>query len=261
MPRPDHAEVLGQCVAQTSVPSHHSRPRVSTLRPTPKPPAARSTTSSSPSTSRRPPRWRPVTAIPTTHPTRPASSSTSFAGGGLQDGPVSKRRVPTYPSPAARRSCASRPTRRRPAGWRSMKCDASASEPQCAARRRAVNRLRLVADVELVALLLAGDHTDEEETQRLARELLGAWGGLGALAGASFTMLRHLGLDEAQAAALLAAREVACRLARRRIPRQRPLDRLEDVARFLVLRFQQRDQEVMGALFLDIRRRLLGEQE
>jgi len=124
-----------------------------------------------------------------------------------------------------------------------------------------VNRLRLVADVELVALLLAGDHTDEEETQRLARELLGAWGGLGALAGASFTMLRHLGLDEAQAAALLAAREVACRLARRRIPRQRPLDRLEDVARFLVLRFQQRDQEVMGALFLDIRRRLLGEQE
>ncbi len=33
------------------------------------------------------------------------------------------------------------------------------------------------------------------------------------------------------------------------------------MARFLVLRFQQRDQEVMGALFFDVRRQLLGEQE
>jgi hypothetical protein len=33
------------------------------------------------------------------------------------------------------------------------------------------------------------------------------------------------------------------------------------VARFLVLRFQQRDQEVMGALFLDVRHWLLGGQE
>jgi DNA repair protein RadC len=119
----------------------------------------------------------------------------------------------------------------------------------------------VVPDVELVALVLAGGRTDGEEALRLARELLSVWGGLGALAGASLAMLRHYGLGEAQAASLLAAREVACRLARYRIPRRYSLDRLEDVARFLVLRFQQRDQEVMGALFLDARHRLLGEQE
>ena len=142
-----------------------------------------------------------------------------------------------------------------------MKCDAGASERRRATRGRAANRLRSLADVELVAQLLAGGRTDGEEALRLASQLLGGCDGLGALAGTSLAMLRHLGLGEAQAAALLAAREVACRLARHRIPRRYSLDRLEDVARFLVLRFQQRDQEVMGALFLDVRRRLLGEQE
>jgi len=74
-------------------------------------------------------------------------------------------------------------------------------------------------------------------------------------------MLRHGGLRDTQASALLASCELASRLARQRIPRRRPLDRTEDIARFLLLRYQQRDQEIMGALFLDIRHRLLGDQE
>ena len=34
-----------------------------------------------------------------------------------------------------------------------------------------------------------------------------------------------------------------------------------EVARYLLLRYQQRDQEVMGAVFLDARHRLIGERE
>jgi hypothetical protein len=74
-------------------------------------------------------------------------------------------------------------------------------------------------------------------------------------------MLRHRGLSEAQTSALLAAYELACRLARRRISPRRPLSRPDLVAHFLALRYQLRDQEVMGALFLDRHHGLLGETE
>jgi DNA repair protein RadC len=96
---------------------------------------------------------------------------------------------------------------------------------------------------------------------RLARDLLSDSGGLSALPGMSLAMLRHGGLRDAQAAAVLAVCEIACRLARQRIPDRRPLTQPDEVARFLVLRYQQRDQEVVGALFLDLRHGLLGEKE
>jgi DNA repair protein RadC len=143
-----------------------------------------------------------------------------------------------------------------------MKCDAGvgASEDGCATPGQAEGQLHALADAELLGMLLAGGRVDEKSIQ-LARELLGEWGGLAALPGASRVMLRHSGLREAQVSALLAACEIACRLARERIPDRRPLTRPDEVARFLVLRYQQRDQEVMGALFLDFRHRLLGEKE
>ena len=74
-------------------------------------------------------------------------------------------------------------------------------------------------------------------------------------------MLRHGGLRDAQASALLASREIASRLALQSIPKQRPLDHPGSVARYLLLRYQQRDQEVMGALFLNVRHRILGDAE
>jgi len=40
-----------------------------------------------------------------------------------------------------------------------------------------------------------------------------------------------------------------------------PLGNPDAVARYLLLRYAERDQEVMGALFLDLRNRLLGEAE
>jgi DNA repair protein RadC len=115
-------------------------------------------------------------------------------------------------------------------------------------------------DVELLGVLL-GNGRVRERSMRLARELLGAWGGLPALPGASSPMLTQCGLRPSQAGALLATCEIACRMAHLRIPRQQPLSRPEEVATFLRLRYQQRDQEVMGALFLDARHAYLGDQE
>jgi DNA repair protein RadC len=63
-------------------------------------------------------------------------------------------------------------------------------------------------------------------------------------------------------AARLAAVEMARRLARERLPLKEPLlARPAEVARYLALRFRERDQEVVGALFLDARHRWLGERE
>jgi DNA repair protein RadC len=141
-----------------------------------------------------------------------------------------------------------------------MRCDAGTGADGSAASDRFERHLHAITDAEVLGVLLAGGRV-HGAALRLARELLTDSGGLAALPGASRTMLRHRGLRDHQASALLAALEIACRLARRRIPVRHPLTRPEEVARFLALRYQQRDQEVIGALFLDARHRLLGEQE
>jgi DNA repair protein RadC len=141
-----------------------------------------------------------------------------------------------------------------------MRCDGQVAGRAMTTGDDFERHLHEIADAEVLGVVLAGGRRHGPSV-RLARELLGAWGGLAALPGASRTMLLHRGLRDTQAAALLAACELACRLARRRIPERRPLSRPEEVARFLALRYRQRDQEVVGALFLDARHRLLGEQE
>jgi len=120
--------------------------------------------------------------------------------------------------------------------------------------------LHALTDAHLLGLLLARGRSLEQSTS-LARTLLEMSGGLAALPNMSRTMLRYYGLRDAQITALLAACELACRLACRRIPDREPLSRPDQVARFLTLRYQQRDQELMGALFLNASHRLLGHQE
>jgi DNA repair protein RadC len=120
--------------------------------------------------------------------------------------------------------------------------------------------LQALADAELLGLLLSPGGPDQRALGR-ARRLLAYTGGLAGLAASSPSMLRHYGLRDGQLAALLAAQELACRLVRRSIPERLPLERPALVARYLTLRYQQRDQEVMGALFLDVRHRLIGDQE
>jgi DNA repair protein RadC len=68
-------------------------------------------------------------------------------------------------------------------------------------------------------------------------------------------------LGDAKAAGLLAALELARRLARAQLPDRDLLSHPAAVSRYLLLRYGERDQEVMGALYLDTRHRLLGERE
>ncbi|HXT50063.1 MAG TPA: DNA repair protein RadC, partial [Thermoanaerobaculia bacterium] len=117
-----------------------------------------------------------------------------------------------------------------------------------------------LTDTELLAVLLRTGVTGTSALD-LARELLSVAGGLAGLAALDGGALQRRGLGNAKAATLLAALELARRVARAELPDRLPLGNPEAVARYLLLRYAERDQEVMGALFLDIRNRLLGEAE
>lgn len=116
-----------------------------------------------------------------------------------------------------------------------------------------------LSDSELLAVLLRTGRAGASALQ-IAMEVLRENGGLTGLLTATPHSLRRNGLGPAKAAALLAAVEVGRRLAREELDRE-PLSRPVDVARYLALRYRSCEQEVMGALFLDARSRLLGERE
>jgi DNA repair protein RadC len=117
-----------------------------------------------------------------------------------------------------------------------------------------------LSDAELLGVLLRTGRPGASAVD-LGRELLRASGGLSGLLGAGSSGLRRAGLGAAKAAAVLAAIEIGRRLARGQMPEREPLGHPAAVARYLALRFSLPDQEVMGALFLDTRHRLLGESD
>lgn len=119
-----------------------------------------------------------------------------------------------------------------------------------------------LADSELIAVLLRTGSLGASALE-IARELLYENGGLAGLLGATPQTLRRRGLGPAKAASLLAALEIARRLAKEKVADEDRdlLNRPAEIARYLSLRYPTGDQEVMGALFLDIRSRLLGERE
>lgn len=110
-----------------------------------------------------------------------------------------------------------------------------------------------LAEEDLLALLLRA--ASGQAIRDVLRE--GLWG----LTQLVPELLRRSGLGEANAAILLAAVELGLRLTRLRIPERQPLQRTDRVADYLFLRYQNPDQEVMGALFLDVRNRLIGMDE
>ena len=117
-----------------------------------------------------------------------------------------------------------------------------------------------LSDAELVAVLLRTG-TRGTSALQMAMELIRETGGLSGLVSLTPELLRRQGLGPAKAATLLAAVEVAGRVAREQLNEREPLTRPAEVARYLYLRFWARDQEVVGALFLDSRNRLLGDKE
>jgi DNA repair protein RadC len=119
---------------------------------------------------------------------------------------------------------------------------------------------RSLSDSELLAVLLRTGRRGVSALQ-MALDLLRESGGLGGMLTATPHSLRRRGIGPAKAATLLAAVEIGRRLAREQLLDREPLSRPVDVARYLALRYQTCDQEVMGALFLDARNHLLGERE
>ena len=117
-----------------------------------------------------------------------------------------------------------------------------------------------LSDSELLAVLLRTGRVGVSALQ-MAMDVLRENGGLAGLLTSTPPSLRRSGLGAAKAATLLAAVEVGRRLAREQLLDHEPLTRPVDVARYLAIRYQTCDQEVMGALFLDARNRLLGERE
>jgi DNA repair protein RadC len=118
-----------------------------------------------------------------------------------------------------------------------------------------------LTDAELVSLLLGESRKRNAQPPELqARGLLAAAGGLAGLSVRDRGDLRAA-FGEAPAGRLLAAMELGVRMARAAMPDRLPLGDPEAVARYLILRYAERDQEVMGAVYLDVRNRLLGESE
>ena len=117
-----------------------------------------------------------------------------------------------------------------------------------------------LSDCELVALVLRSGVVGTPVLQ-LAAEVLERNGGLSGLIGTDARDLRiskSLGLSKA--ASLLAAVEIGSRMARGQLPARALLTRPAEVARYLVLKYQLRDQAVMGALFLNVRHGLISDK-
>jgi DNA repair protein RadC len=117
-----------------------------------------------------------------------------------------------------------------------------------------------LSDCELLSIVL-GTGGQGRPALVLAREILQENGGLAGLVGMAPTSLRRRGLGPAKAAAVLAVLETARRLARAEVPSRDPLSQPAAVADYLRLRYSRKDQEVMGALYLDSRNRLIAEHE
>ncbi len=97
--------------------------------------------------------------------------------------------------------------------------------------------------------------------KELARQLLEECGSLVGLSDVNPPFLKRRGIGEARATTIVAAFEIARRVARERIPWRDLLDRPDAVASYLGLRYAMGYQETMGALFLDVRNRLIAESE
>jgi DNA repair protein RadC len=108
-----------------------------------------------------------------------------------------------------------------------------------------------LSDEDLLALVLRGANA-QERAQDILRD---------GLVGLLQLDERVWRLGKARAASLLAAVELGRRLARSRLRQRQLLNEPHLMAEYLYLRYHNPDQEVMGALYLDVRSRLLGEAE
>jgi DNA repair protein RadC len=95
----------------------------------------------------------------------------------------------------------------------------------------------------------------------VARDLLRSTGGLAGLISSNGNLLRQRGVGAVKASSVLAAVELGQRLVRAKVVDRDLLDQPAAVARFVQLRYGSQDQEIMGALYLDVRNRLIAESD
>ncbi len=114
-----------------------------------------------------------------------------------------------------------------------------------------------LTDAEIVAVLLDGGSPGG--SLQAVRAFLGRCGGLAGLGSVeSLAAGAEPGPGEAR---LAAAVELARRLARREVPAREPMSQPARVAAYLELQYWRPGQEVMGALFVDARHRLIADRE
>lgn len=126
--------------------------------------------------------------------------------------------------------------------------------------RLLLNGSHALSDTELVSILL-GSGRPQASAVDVAREVLRRHDGIAGLVGRSPEALQCRGVGEAKSATLAAAVELGRRLARATLPEREPLKATDAVAEYLALRYTRPGQEVMGALYVDNRRRVVGEAE
>lgn len=119
---------------------------------------------------------------------------------------------------------------------------------------------RSVSDSELLAILIRGGVRGRSALE-MAQAVLDRHGSLVGLIGVGSVELRELALGPARSAALLAGLELGRRVSRATLPDRELMANPGAVARYLALHFSVPGQEIMGALFLDSRNRLIGDKE
>ena len=117
-----------------------------------------------------------------------------------------------------------------------------------------------LSDAELLAVVLRNG-SPGIPALAVAERLLDASGGLAGLVGADRQILRHLGATDSRAAVVLATAELLRRLSRVRLGSKRLMNEPGTVAAYLQVGYPMTGQELVGALYLDVRYRLIAEDE
>ena len=129
--------------------------------------------------------------------------------------------------------------------------------------RLVLHGAQCLSDAELVELLIRHRAVESEGPTEMvppASTLLTEAGGLTGLLNTDFPSLCFHGLTEAEAVTVLAAGELSRRQARQELTGDL-MTHPASLARYLFLRFGNEDQEVLGALFVDPRCRVIAETE
>ncbi len=117
-----------------------------------------------------------------------------------------------------------------------------------------------LSDTELLSILVRSGNPGTTAL-RQAETLLSDTRGLNGLLALDTTAMQKHGFGRVKVATLLSAIELGRRIARRQVTRRRLLNRPAAVAGYVTLRYTCPDQEILGALYLDVRNRLITDTE